>query len=475
MSKSLRFLPFSFLIATAVLLQISDAQIRVCNRCTSSQDCQTPTVCDLDTGRCAFNVRAGSRCGYRRRLCVKCPAGSTCESRRCVATEEASSPSPAAQIDSSPSKTPSPSSSLSSPKPEETPDPTPSSSAEASSIPSPSETPPSEKESPSPIAPTPEEKVSPTPTPNSKSGTASTSVTCGGPFVGEKIGKYAQQVDDWLKENSGPNADKIQEKIAGRATAVWLGDWIEDIGAKASEIRDETIEQSAKYTIVLYNIPNRDCGQFSAGGVDGSAVYKSWIDELAGGLKGAMGVVILEPDALTLTDCLSDDLKKERFELLTYAVTTLKSVGAIVHIDAGHARWLSVDVVSERLQEAGVEEADGFAINTSNSVDTEESVEYGDKIVEMIGGGKGYIIDVSRNGAGPPAGLGPNGGQETWCNVPTIRLGQEPTFDGSEFSCNVHGLLWVKTPGESDGECSGGPPAGEFWETGALRLAGVDV
>ena len=31
--------------------------------------------------------------------------------------------------------------------------------------------------------------------------------------------------------------------------------------------------------------------------------------------------------------------------------------------------------------------------------------------------------------------------------------------------------LWIKTPGESDGECHGGPAAGAWWPTYALGLA----
>ncbi|CAM5532402.1 glycoside hydrolase family 6 protein [Streptomyces hirsutus] len=31
--------------------------------------------------------------------------------------------------------------------------------------------------------------------------------------------------------------------------------------------------------------------------------------------------------------------------------------------------------------------------------------------------------------------------------------------------------LWVKRPGESDGECKGGPKAGEWWEDYAVKLA----
>jgi len=36
---------------------------------------------------------------------------------------------------------------------------------------------------------------------------------------------------------------------------------------------------------------------------------------------------------------------------------------------------------------------------------------------------------------------------------------------------HLDALLWVKLPGESDGSCNGGPPAGRWWQEIALELA----
>jgi endoglucanase len=35
----------------------------------------------------------------------------------------------------------------------------------------------------------------------------------------------------------------------------------------------------------------------------------------------------------------------------------------------------------------------------------------------------------------------------------------------------VDAYLWIKRPGESDGSCHGGPPAGAWWPDYALGLA----
>ena len=70
-----------------------------------------------------------------------------------------------------------------------------------------------------------------------------------------------------------------------------------------------------------------------------------------------------------------------------------------------------------------------------------------------------YVIDTSRNGRGPwrpPAYPDP----QDWCNPPDRGVGLPPTLDTGEPLVDAY--LWVKIPGESDGECTRGlGPAGE--------------
>ena len=77
-------------------------------------------------------------------------------------------------------------------------------------------------------------------------------------------------------------------------------------------------------------------------------------------------------------------------------------------------------------------------------------------------GGAPFVIDTSRNGAGPAPG-------DDWCNPPGRALGPAPT--GQTGDPAVDALLWIKRPGESDGSCNGAPPAGAWWPEGALALA----
>ena len=71
-----------------------------------------------------------------------------------------------------------------------------------------------------------------------------------------------------------------------------------------------------------------------------------------------------------------------------------------------------------------------------------------------------------RNGAGPAPG-------DDWCNPSGRALGDRPTAATGDRL--VDALLWVKRPGESDGACNGGPPAGEWWADYALGLARARV
>jgi len=107
----------------------------------------------------------------------------------------------------------------------------------------------------------------------------------------------------------------------------------------------------------------------------------------------------------------------------------------------------------------GLEHAVGFSLNVSNYQTTEDSTAYGEQISELLGGVR-FVIDSSRNGKGS------NG---EWCNPRGRALGERPRLvdEGSHLDA----LLWVKLPGESDGTCEGGPPAGQWFREIALELA----
>ncbi|GAA2239467.1 glycoside hydrolase family 6 protein [Herbiconiux moechotypicola] len=261
-------------------------------------------------------------------------------------------------------------------------------------------------------------------------------------------------------EDDGDTGDAaVIGRIAEVATAVWLtpekhptgdvGDYVAGIVREADRLRDTPV-------FTVYGIPNRDCGNYSGGGLSAEE-YPVWVQEIADALEGSGSIVILEPDALALAhECDNVD---ERLAEVGTSVDTLVAAGLVVYIDAGHSNWGPAEQMAELLDQAGVDRARGFSTNVSNYNTTDREQEYANAISELTNGAH-YVIDTSRNG---------NGSDGDWCNPPGRALGETPSASPSGSAQDA--VLWVKPPGESDGECNGGPAAGEWWTESALELA----
>ncbi len=251
------------------------------------------------------------------------------------------------------------------------------------------------------------------------------------------------------------------EKIINQPTAKWLGNWNTDVQKDVKAVVDAASQQGTTPTFIAYNIPGRDCGGYSAGGSNGSDAYRSWISSVAKGINHQKALVVLEPDALASMNCLSSAGQNDRVNLLKEAVNTLNQQGASVYVDAGNARWIGAEEMSNRLKQAGIDQAKGFSLNVSNFITTDESINYGQQLSSRLGS-KHFIVDTSRNGNGPT-------GDSQWCNPWGRALGRTPTL--STGNSLVDGFLWLKNPTESDGYCNGGPSAGTFWPEYVLELA----
>lgn len=282
----------------------------------------------------------------------------------------------------------------------------------------------------------------------------------GSRFYVDPASHAARQADAW-RTTRPADAAQIQ-KIASQPQAIW---WVGEPARPYELARATTARISGTASVpvhVLYNIPHRDCGSYSGGGTSNGDAYRSWVGEIAAGIGGNSAVVILEPDALAGMDCLPANLQNERLELIRDAVAILKqSRGVSVYIDAGNAGWRDAPTMSMRLKRAGIDRADGFALNVANFFSNERSTGFGVELSGLVGG-KHFVIDTSRNGAGPH-------GSGEWCNPPGRALGTPATVHTGHPL--VDAFLWVNSPGESDGPCNGGPPPGTWWPEYALDLA----
>lgn len=369
-----------------------------------------------------------------------------------------------------------------------------------------------------------------------------------------------EQIAQLVSSQNKADAALIQQMI-DQPSAVWF------TGGSAKKVMQDvknTVQRAAaKGTVpvlVAYNLPFRDCSQYSAGGAASMQEYQAWIDGFAAGIGDHEVVVILEPDGLGIIPwykqfrglpeeaaayewCQPPEADEataanERFAMLNYAVDALKTQPNVaVYLDATHSRWLGVGDISHRLVTAGVGRADGFFLNASNYQPTEQLQKYGSWVSKCIwfategswgighygwcasqyypadvndfstwtltdqwyidnvesqswvpypgdAGLKHFVIDTSRNGQGawvPPAGH-PEGDPQDWCNPPDRGLGYLPTANTGMALIDAY--LWIKIPGESDGQCYRwtegpldpvrgieDPPAGAWFPEMALELA----
>lgn len=388
------------------------------------------------------------------------------------------------------------------------------------------------------------------------------------------------QVHDLIDEHRFDDA-RLLRRMLFQPQAVWVesGTPRETERQVRRAMRDAK-RQGAVPVFVAYNIPFRDCAQFSAGGATTAEEYLAWIDGFARGIGHGEAMVILEPDGLgiipwyTPLDATAPEwcqpveadpatAATDRFLMLNQAVDRFNQQPNVrVYLDGTHTAWLNVGDMSDRLLKAGVERATGFFLNVSNYQITSNLVQYGTwisqcityvtevvpgnfaecanqywnggplpaKIAELLGEWTGvaldkfgewsdssdvpelntsginlryannlagavptkrFVIDTSRNSAGPwappaydfPGEWGTD--PQDWCNPPARGNGLRPTTR-TEIDL-LDAYLWVKTPGESDGECnrSLGPPgetidpewdqidpgAGDWFRDQALELA----
>ena len=246
--------------------------------------------------------------------------------------------------------------------------------------------------------------------------------------------------------------------IAAQPVATWLGDWLRGDLLDRVVARNLAAAEASGTTpvFVTYAVPNRDCGGFSAGGLT-AVDYTAWNERIAGMLRGHRAVVLVEPDSLShLPTCRSEDATRPA--LLAAAVDAFAAAGVPAYLDGGNENWNKPAVQADLLQRAGIDRARGFFTNVSNFYALEGEQAYAERLSALTGGSR-YVVDVSRNGRG---WLG------TWCNPPGAGLGQTPRV--ANGTTGLDALLWVKTPGLSDGTCNGGPAAGTWYASYAVAL-----
>lgn len=245
-------------------------------------------------------------------------------------------------------------------------------------------------------------------------------------------------------------------EIALQPAAVWLGDWSGNVSAAVTKFADDA--KGKTLLLVSYNIPNRDNGNYSAGGKKGPDDYYAWIGAIGAAIGNAPAIVILEPDAMGLLHGMQEPAKGERLAMLSTACDILKKQpNAKVYIDL--SMWITPDLTAQSLAWSNIgKKVDGFSCNVSGYKPLGEVYEWAEQVAKLTG--LKYVVDTSRNGVG-------TAGAE-WCNPTGQGLGMIPQY--VQGVGNMLAALWIKAPGESDGTCNGGPAAGEVYVDRAIEL-----
>ena len=226
-----------------------------------------------------------------------------------------------------------------------------------------------------------------------------------GLYVPKPIDGARQQIAALRSAGQAADADLIEAMIE-TPQAVWF-----------TQGSPKDVEQSVKATVqrakhavpvlVAYNIPFRDCSQFSAGGATTTEEYLAWIDGFAAGIGDAEAIVILEPDGLGIIPWYKQfrgtpseaagyewcqpaeadpaTAADDRFAMLGAAVDAFKAQPNVrVYLDGTHSAWLGAGDAAHRLVQAGVLRADGFFLNVSNYRLSEHLAKYGTWISKCI-------------------------------------------------------------------------------------------
>ncbi len=258
-----------------------------------------------------------------------------------------------------------------------------------------------------------------------------------------------QQVSTLLRARDRKDAYLIG-RMVGTPQAVWFTSGTPaEVQKAVARTMAQARGQRAVPVLVAYDIPGRDCAQYSAGGALDLASYKAWIDGFARGIGRAKAVVIVEPDSLGLlpSNCGGPNptypfTDADRYAELNYAVDALEALPqTVVYLDATNSAWLGVGDIAQRLVGAGVQRSQGFFLNVSNYQYSVNTTFYGTWISDCIT----YATAVNPGDYGSCGNQYWNGGPATsWSGtgMSTYQVWKDETYSGdpADLSWNTTGI-----------------------------------
>ena len=283
-----------------------------------------------------------------------------------------------------------------------------------------------------------------------------------------------------VKNEKNAELKKLYYQVYGTP----CGDWYDGINpnSKDSDRYLKNFVEGAEHArktpiVVIYGIPNRDCGSFSKGGHPNAASYRAWIDRVSAIIGKRRAVVIIEPDAINYCGHKKGSAEyEERAKLLRYVAEKLKNnnpnVASYIHAGNGPLVTNNSEAMATAIIDAGLKDMRGFALNVSGLGGTAEEQAAAETFVTYLVS-KGfkdvhYVIDTGRSGINRPKHQNANAPYNS-CNNFNAALGPRSTTKTTGPHADAY--LWINGGGGSDGECNmGAPKAGQPYPEYTRRL-----
>lgn len=261
---------------------------------------------------------------------------------------------------------------------------------------------------------TPTNTPTSTPTPGTPTPTPPPGTHVTNPYVGAQ-GYINHQ---WASEvtagaaSVGGSLGTAEAKVANYSTAVWLDSMAAVTGGTGYSMSladhlDAAEQQAASstepivITIVIYDLPDRDCAALASNGEltvanNGLSTYETqYIDPIAATINQAKYsnlrvVAIIEPDSLpnlvtnlSIAKCAEANSSGAYVQGVQYALNKLHAISNVYnYVDIAHDGWLgwtsnfqpAVTLIANTIKgaQAGVNSVDGFISNTANYTPTQE-------------------------------------------------------------------------------------------------------
>jgi endoglucanase len=186
-----------------------------------------------------------------------------------------------------------------------------------------------------------------------------------------------------------------------------FGDWFADADAKSvaqnfittsTDGNPAVLSQMAIFRLDPWEGAACPNGSWSAAN---QSSYRTWVDNFAAGIGNARVALIVQPD-LPFATCAHSPVP---LELVNYAARRFDALPhATVYIDGGARYFPSFSQAVSMLEQAGVRNARGFALNSSEYDTTSSEIEYGARLVHALAAAgirnKHFVVNTAENGAG---------------------------------------------------------------------------